>query len=156
MKTKMAIFFIFNFYISFGQYLSIEYKNGNDKFIEYLTKQILRKGVDGWVDSNSRYFDIIMNFDKTGKLIETTILSIDDTLIGLEFQKLIQQTQGDWINHTDSIQTLVLPVYWEFENDSGIAHKKINILKTDRYINGRLTKMTFLKPLEIKFIRGAR
>ncbi len=154
MRTKMVIFFVFNFYISIAQHPLIEYKNGNDKFIVFLYKHILKKGVDGWVDSNNRYFDIIMNFDRTGKLIETTILSIDDTIIGKEFMKIIQQTQGDWINYTDSNQTLVLPVSWEYENDKGVIHKKINTLVTDRYVNGQLVKMTILKPLEIGFFKA--
>jgi hypothetical protein len=126
MKTNLVIFLIFNFYVSFAQQSTIEYKNGNDKFVGFLTKQILRKGkgVDGSVDSNSRYFNIIMNFDNTRKLIETTILSIDDTLMGKEFMEIIQQTQGNWINHSNSDQTLILQVYWEFENDKGLVHKK--------------------------------
>jgi hypothetical protein len=112
---------------------------------------MLGKAIDGSFDNNSRYFNIIMNFDRTGKLIETTVLSIDDTLMGNEFLKIIQQTQGNWVNHTSSNQTLVLPVYWEFENSKGLVHKKINTFRTDRSLNGQLGKITLLKPLEVKF-----
>jgi hypothetical protein len=90
---------------------------------------------------------IIIDFDKEGKILQQTVVSINDDSLAKILTRVIEETQGMWVNHSGSNQTAVLPVYWEYD-DLKTIHHTIYSMEAEKWTHSNRGNLIFLKPLK--------
>ncbi len=141
-------------------YNLIEFKGGDTAMTKSIFIYLSRnKGCYTNVSDEDRkgnkYFIVTMKIDENGRLgEECTILGIQDTTILKVIYTAIRRTDGQWINHTGSPKTVILPIYYLYEDYTKREEKKP--VEHNFFFNPAQSDVICLKPFVITLERSLK
>ena len=131
---------------------TIKYADGFKTFYRDIYKH-LHPGQDylGSPDSN-RYYTFLIQITASGGLGAISINSVgimDSIEIAYILSKL-KESKGKWINNSGIDQTMVLPVYFVFNDYDDKYKQKLPNVNEAYYINWNRKKLIYLEPIIAK------
>lgn len=107
---------------------NLERTQDEKKYSSYYTV-VFKIKADNSIDSK---IDVLVVNDSTDSKIDSAIV------------ELIKQTNGNWINHSNEEQTVVLPIYHVYMDENSKMNPDI---RQTYYINWKKNKLIYLKPI---------
>ncbi len=141
-------------------YNLIEFKGGDTAMTKSIFFYLSRNkgGYNNVSDEDrkgNKYFIVTMKIDEYGRLGEDcAILGIQDTSILKVIYAAIMRTDGQWINHTGTSKTVILPIYYLYEDFTKREEK--NPVETNFFFNPAQSDIICLQPFVITLERSLR
>lgn len=131
----------------------LEFKGGYDTLLRKVYGNIVRYERERNISSEkkySSYYTVAFKI-KIDNSIDNTINIFmlngsSDSKLDSVIIESIRQTQGKWINHSKTEETVVLPVYYLYKDRNENSEKIPDIMQS-YYLNWKKRKVIYLKPI---------
>jgi hypothetical protein len=148
MKKVLLIFFCTIMSVqAFCQSRQIEFEGGDTVLYKLLLKSL--KIVGRETSDSTRYFDVLMNINKSGHIDQVIITSVYDSANAGPILTAIKKTQDKWINHSGKDLWVNIPFYLYYLNENDVVERNPKI-QSRQFVNWETRMMVTLPAVNVQ------